>query len=254
MTPQDTDPDLSVSVQEYPKEAWVSGGLLQGRGHWVWHCMHGTFWRRSPLSSLSPPQFGLRSNKMEGTQAHPSAESWIKDLLLMALPIWTSPSFPHSQSLPSGNFCKLLILLYQRAGRMKATITENKLNWSDGPQPCLTQGNYQLSCVEPPKMDGSWWKVLLKRYPLEKAMANHFSILALTNPWIVWKGKKIGHWKINSSGQYMPNILLEKSGEITPERMERQSQSNNNAQLWMWVVMEVKSNAVRAILHSNLEC
>jgi len=28
-------------------------------------------------------------------------------------------------------------------------------------------------------------------------------------------------------------MLLEKSGEITPERMERLSQSENNAQLWM---------------------
>ena len=29
-TPQDTDPDLLVSVQESPVEAWVGGGLLQG--------------------------------------------------------------------------------------------------------------------------------------------------------------------------------------------------------------------------------
>ena len=28
-------------------------------------------------------------------------------------------------------------------------------------------------------------------------MANHFSILALRTPWTVWKGKKIGHWKMN---------------------------------------------------------
>ena len=28
-------------------------------------------------------------------------------------------------------------------------------------------------------MDGSWWRVLTKRGPLEKGTANHFSILAL---------------------------------------------------------------------------
>ena len=28
-----TDPDLPVSVEESPAEAWVRGGLLQGRGH-----------------------------------------------------------------------------------------------------------------------------------------------------------------------------------------------------------------------------
>ena len=31
-TPQ-TDPDMPLSVQEPPAEAWVGGGLLQGRGH-----------------------------------------------------------------------------------------------------------------------------------------------------------------------------------------------------------------------------
>ena len=29
-------------------------------------------------------------------------------------------------------------------------------------------------------------------------------------------------------------MLLEISGEITPERMKRWSQSKNNTQLWMW--------------------
>ena len=32
VTPQETDPDLSVSVQESPVEAWDSGGLLQDWG------------------------------------------------------------------------------------------------------------------------------------------------------------------------------------------------------------------------------
>ena len=33
VTPQETNPELPVSVQESPVEAWVSSGLLQGRGH-----------------------------------------------------------------------------------------------------------------------------------------------------------------------------------------------------------------------------
>ena len=33
MTPQETDPDLPMSVQESLAEACVSGGLLQGQGH-----------------------------------------------------------------------------------------------------------------------------------------------------------------------------------------------------------------------------
>ena len=39
-------------------------------------------------------------------------------------------------------------------------------------------------------------------------------------------------------------MLLEISGEITPERKKRWSQSKNNTQLWMLLVMGVKSDAV----------
>ena len=38
---------------------------------------------------------------------------------------------------------------------------------------------------------------------------------------------------------------LEKSGEVTPERIKTQSQSENNTQLWIWLVVEVKSDAVK---------
>ena len=51
--------------------------------------------------------------------------------------------------------------------------------------------------VGPTKTNGSWWRGLTEYSPLEKGMANHFSILALRTPWIVWKGKKVGHWKMN---------------------------------------------------------
>ena len=49
----------------------------------------------------------------------------IKDLLNTAPPIRTRSSFPLSQSLPSGSFHKPLILLHQRADRLKTTVTEN---------------------------------------------------------------------------------------------------------------------------------
>ena len=55
MTLQETDPEVPVSVQESLAEVWVDSGLLQGQGHWIPQCLHKTFWRRSPLSSL-PPQ------------------------------------------------------------------------------------------------------------------------------------------------------------------------------------------------------
>ena len=33
VTPQETDPDFPMSVQESPVETWVNSGLLQGQGH-----------------------------------------------------------------------------------------------------------------------------------------------------------------------------------------------------------------------------
>ena len=59
---------------------------------------------------------------------------------------------------------------------------------------------------------------------------------------------------MKSPGQQVPNMLLEINGGITPERVKRWSQSENNAQLWMSLVMKVKSDALKNNLHSNLEC
>ena len=40
-------------------------------------------------------------------------------------------------------------------------------------------------------------------------------------------------------------MLLKKSGEIAPERMKRLSQSENDAQFWMCLVVKVKSNDIK---------
>ena len=191
---------MPMSVQKSLAEVWVSGDLTEKESLSV-AVQRGTFWRKAPLSSLLPPKFGLRSNSREGTEPHLSPENRINDLLNMAPPIRTRPSFLLSQSLPWGSFHKPLILTHQRADRMKTTITENYPNWSHGPQPCLTQWNYEPSLMGPPKTNRSFWRVLTKHGRLKKGMANHFSILALRTPWTVWKGKKVWHWKMNSPGQ-----------------------------------------------------
>ena len=113
-----------------------------------------------------------------------------------------------SQSLPSGSFHNPLILLHQRADRLKTTITENYPIWSHGPQPCLTQWNHEPCRVGPLKKDRSWWRVLTKCGPLEKGMANYFSILALRTPWTVWRGKKIWHWKEVVNKHFSQNETL----------------------------------------------
>ena len=133
---------FSFIFQESPVEMRVGGGLLQGQGHWLQQCMHGTCWRRCHylhyLHHVWP-----QVKQQGGNTASPNKENWMKDLLSMVTPIRTRPSVPLSQSLPSGSFHKPLILLHQRADRLKTTITEDKPNWSHGPQPCLTQWNYE---------------------------------------------------------------------------------------------------------------
>ena len=49
-------------------------------------------------------------------------------------------------------------------------------------------------------------------------------------------------------GQKVSNTLLGKSGGqllTAPERMKRLGQKGNNAQLWMYLVMKVKSDMVK---------
>ena len=75
---------------------------------------------------------------------------------------------------------------------METTITENKPNWSLRSQPRQTQWNYEPCSVEPNKMEGLWWRVLTKHGPLEKGMANHFTMLALRMPSV-----QFSHWVVS---------------------------------------------------------
>ena len=94
VTPQETDPDLPVSVQESPVEVWVSSGLVQGWGQWEQQCLHWTFERGHHYLHYLHHSFCLRSNNRTGTQPCPSTENWIKDLLSMGPSIRIRPSFP----------------------------------------------------------------------------------------------------------------------------------------------------------------
>ena len=58
--------------------------------------------------------------------------------------------------------------------------------------------------------------------------------------------------EMSPSSQQASNMLLGKSREIALEK--RLSQSKNNDQLWMFLVVKVKSNAVKKHIVRNLEC
>ena len=58
-------------------------------------------------------------------------------------------------------------------------------------------------------------------------------------------------------GQKVSNMLLGKSGGqllTAPERMKQLGQRGNNTLSWMRLVVKVKYNAVRTIMHRILEC
>ena len=118
--------DLPGSIWEPLAEVWVGS---QGHGlqqSWqLWHA--GTSHFEMAITAVTPTIVWPQVSYREGTEPHPSAENLIKDLLSIPPPphIRTRPSLPHSQSLPSGSFRKLLTLLHQRADRMKTTTTEN---------------------------------------------------------------------------------------------------------------------------------
>ena len=61
-------------------------------------------------------------NNREGTQPHPSTENYVRDFLSMAPPIKQDPVFP---LLSLSHQEASIILLHQRADRLKTTIAKN---------------------------------------------------------------------------------------------------------------------------------
>ena len=97
-------------------DAGVSGG---GMGRW-WHAA-GSGALSVAVRCTRPSEVGhhylyhfdhsfVSGQTTGGDTALPINKNCIKDLLSTTPPIRTRPSFPHSQSLPSGSFHKTLIL------------------------------------------------------------------------------------------------------------------------------------------------
>ena len=147
---------------------------------------------------------------------------WSTTTILVGLNIYWAWLCPSEQDPVSPS----ISLSHQEASSSLLFFSiQGQTDWKPQSQPYLSQGNYEPCCVGPPKTGGSWWRVLTKPGPLEKGMAKNFSILALRTPWSLWKGKKIGYWKMDSPGWLVPNMLLRITGEITPEWMKRWNHS-----------------------------
>ena len=103
-------------------ESWplLHQGLLQWSECYLVHAedILNTWWGVASDDSFLWPQVKLQG----GNSAPPINRKLEKELL--GPPIRARPRFHHSQSLPSGSFQKLFILIHQRANRVKTKITE----------------------------------------------------------------------------------------------------------------------------------
>ena len=82
---------MPMSVQKSPAEVWAGRGLRQTLSAAV-HARDLV--KEVALIFITSTTVWPQVNSREGTQIHPSTENWIKDLLSMAPPIRTRPSFP----------------------------------------------------------------------------------------------------------------------------------------------------------------
>ena len=82
-----------------------------------------------------------------------------------------------------------------------------------------------------------------KMWPTGKGNGKPLQYSCLENPMNSMKRQKYTTVKDEHPRSVGAQYATEKSGQITLERIKGWSQSENSALLWMWLVMEVKSDA-----------
>ena len=91
--------------------------------------------------------------------------------------------------------------------------------------------------------DGSWWRVLTKHGPLEKGMALQYS--CLENPMNSMKRQKDLTLKDELPRSVGTQYVTAEEQRKKFRRNEQAEPNKNNIQLWMCLVVEVKSDAVK---------
>ena len=89
--------------------------------------------------------------------------------------------------------------------------------------------------------DGEVWQNVVRR----RRECKPLQYSCLENPMNSMKRQKVRTLKDELPRSIDAQLLLEISADITPERMKRRNQSKNNTQLWIWLLMEVKPDAVK---------
>ena len=97
VTPQETEPDMPVGVQESLAEAWDHSGLLWGQGHWTRQCVQSPF-----EGGCHYPYHSLASGQTTGREHSPSRQQKIGLKIYWA---WPHPSEqdPYSSTVSSSH-------------------------------------------------------------------------------------------------------------------------------------------------------
>ena len=160
-------PQVYPAVEQNVKQAGeVCSSLPLPR---IWHLCRGNLFYERTIDTRLYPTYKVRSG---------------------AALCWSScEEIPHVQGKRNPSKIVGAERGHQRADTLKPQ--SQKTSQSDHMDHSLVSLNETKPChVGPPKMEGLCWRGLTECGPLEKGMANHFSILALRIPWTVWKGKK----------------------------------------------------------------
>ena len=125
--------------------------------------------------------------------------------------------------------------------------TPSRFKWNHSSLAILVDGHKEtlLSCQQ-----WSLWWVLLessdKMWSTGEGNGKTLQHSCLENPMNSMKRQNDMTLEDELPRSVGAQYAMEISGEITPERMKRRSQSKNNTQLWMWLVMEARSDAVKS--------
>ena len=99
----------------------------------------------------------------------------------MAALCWSSPEeIPHAQGKRNPSKMVGVARGQQRANTLKPY--SQKTSQSNHTRTTALSNSMNSHACGQPKPGGSWWRDLTECGPLEKGMANHFSIVALRTP------------------------------------------------------------------------
>ena len=170
----------------------------------------------------------------------------------MALPNRIRPSFPPNQSLPSGT--SISLYAYPTEDRQNESHNHRKLikpiTWTTAFSNSMklwamlcraTQDGWVM--VESSDKTGSTGEGNGKplQYSCLENPMNRMKRQRDTEIWTPWVSR-------------CPKCYWRQVETSLQKEWKGGSKSKSNTQLWIWLMMEVKSNALRGILRRNLEC